>query len=1012
MTATDLHDTTIECGLPMQQILEQAPGYRALLVGPDLRFGFVNSAFRALVGGREIYGKPLREALPELEGHGYFELAERAYRGGEPCGNQVFQFPLRAEAAGPAEQGHAQHFVDFVFQPVYGSGGEIVGVACQGIDVTERVLEARAQAEALARERAEHGGLQLAAQHLREARRLAQIGTWEYRFRGRQWVCSDEVYRIFGLPRTTLTGNARDFWLLIHPKDRRACGEVLRRIIRTGEPGVFEHRVLRDNGNIGHVQQYATLLRDSDGHPLGLSGTILDVSGRLQADERLGRKRRLLRMAGRIARLGGWSFEPGSAKVDWSDEVCDIHEVPAGTTPSLETAFQFYAADSQARIRAVIERCMRDGTPFDEELQILTARGQRRWVRALGQAVRDSRGDIVRIEGALQDVSGMRAAQQALHESESRFREMAENIADVFYSRSPDASSFSYLSPAFEQIWGRSRSTVYERPGSFFDEVHPEDRPKIEAALVRQAAGSRTDLLYRLNRGDGRQLWIRDRAYPIRDRDGSVIRVVGTARDISAYRRVDLELQRERRKLAYIAHHDILTGVYNRAYLTARAPQIIAEARASGERLAIFFVDLDEFKLVNDSRGHRTGDMLLRIVAKRLRNALRPSDLIVRTGGDEFVAVMTHVSDVQQVESAAKRVAESMRGPIQLEDETFCVTVSIGVSVYPEDGTDLATLLRNADIALYQTKATGKDGYCRFTVSMHEQMQTRAALMHALQQAIGTDQLTLVYQPIVELRTGRTMSMEALLRWNHPSLGMIQPSAFIPMAEQSGLVNELGSRVLWMACRQLREWLDAGLPRIPVSVNISARQFERGELSKIIQGMLAEFRLEPSDLLVEITESAAMQQGEQTLGALNALRQLGVRIAIDDFGIGYSSLSYLRYLPTDTLKIDRSFVRGMDGSSEAAAIVAAIIKVAQTLGLKTVAEGVETLDQLEQLRGLGCDAVQGFYLSRPLSATACRSHLAQLAADNVASLTARRRALRLIAAAEPAEHREAVSGDR
>jgi diguanylate cyclase (GGDEF)-like protein/PAS domain S-box-containing protein len=707
------------------------------------------------------------------------------------------------------------------------------------------------------------------------------------------------------------------------------------------------------------------------------------------------RNTRLLRIAGRVARLGGWAYEFGSPTVDWSAEVCALHDLPEGTSPTLEQTIQFYTPECRPRVRKLIERCISHGIAYDEEFQITTASGQKLWVRALGQPVRDSDGLITRIEGALQDVSGPRAAQEALHESEDRFREMADNIADVFYSRSPDVSRVFYLSPAFDKIWGRSRAFVYERPLSLFDEVRADDRPTLEAALARQAAGESTSVDYRLTRSDGSEIWIRESAYPVRDDREGVIRVVGTARDITPYKTIHLQLQKERRKLAYLAHRDVLTGAYNRTFLASCGAELLAQAHESGTQLGVLYIDVDEFKMVNDSRGHRTGDELLRTIARRLRQTLRTQDLVVRSGGDEFLAIVRRLDEQQPIEEIARRLIRALRAPIQLDGETFCITASIGMSVYPTDGADLDGLLQNADIALYQAKGHGKDAFRRFTAAMRDEMQQRAAMLQALQRALRSEQLMLVYQPIADLCTGRTASLEALVRWPDPAFSQVPTSTFVSLAEQSGLANELGLHVLRMACRQMREWRDAGLPPVPVAVNVSPRQFERGEFASVIVSLLSEFSLQPADLIVEITEGAAMDEGAQTLQTLQALRKLGMGIAIDDFGTGYSSLSYLRDLPVDTLKIDRSFIGDIGVGSKGCEIVAAIIKVAQTLGLKTIAEGVETLAQLEQLRTLGCDAIQGYYLSRPLAPGACRLHLAQLAADNIASLTARRRILKV-----------------
>jgi diguanylate cyclase (GGDEF)-like protein len=435
---------------------------------------------------------------------------------------------------------------------------------------------------------------------------------------------------------------------------------------------------------------------------------------------------------------------------------------------------------------------------------------------------------------------------------------------------------------------------------------------------------------------------------------------------------------RDRRRLARLAHHDSLTGLPNRLFLQRRLPKLIATADRDRSLIALLYVDLDHFKDINDSLGHSSGDRLLASVAKRLRSAVATGDMVVRMGGDEFIVIAQGLPAVSAVDYIARRIQEALSAQIDIDGVRLGVVVSIGISVYPNDGANLEQLLKHADIALYQAKARGRGNHQFFTDEMKTSLSDRLELEHALRRAIGTEQVFLEYQPSFDLQSGRPVGFEALLRWNHPQLGLIPPGRFIPIAEQGNLILELGSWVLRRVCKQLAEWHGMGLPLLPVSINVTPRHFDHGRLVDTVADLTREFDIDANLLHFEITESAVMHNSDQHLGALQALRNLGSRILIDDFGTGYSSLSYLKHLPIDTLKIDRAFVRDMATDPNDAAIVTAIIAVANSLGLHVVAEGVETQEQVAALLRLNCPTAQGFFYSRPISADTCRILLSNL----------------------------------
>jgi diguanylate cyclase (GGDEF)-like protein len=426
------------------------------------------------------------------------------------------------------------------------------------------------------------------------------------------------------------------------------------------------------------------------------------------------------------------------------------------------------------------------------------------------------------------------------------------------------------------------------------------------------------------------------------------------------------QLEEVNAQLQHVAMHDALSGLPNRLLLADRLSQAIAQAERHQSRFAVFVVDLDRFKAINDSLGHLAGDAMLKEVARRLASVLRKADTLARLGGDEFVLVLNEIASAQDVETIAGRVLADIARPVKLSDLELHTSASIGISQFPTDGTNAETLLQHADAAMYHAKKNGRNAYQLFVPAMNAFARDRLELENGLRRALVQGEFVLHYQPKVDVRDGGIDSAEALIRWQHPTRGLTAPLDFIPLAEESGLILPIGEWVLREACRQACAWQTAGLRPLRVAVNLSAQQFRQKNLVAVVRSALNAARLEPRYLELELTESAVMHDAEQSIEILRQLSALGVRISVDDFGTGYSSLSYLRRLPLDKLKIDRAFIRDVVTSRDDAAIVRAIISLAHNLRLKVIAEGVETPDQLAFLRELGCDQYQGYHYSVPV----------------------------------------------
>jgi diguanylate cyclase (GGDEF)-like protein/PAS domain S-box-containing protein len=521
-----------------------------------------------------------------------------------------------------------------------------------------------------------------------------------------------------------------------------------------------------------------------------------------------------------------------------------------------------------------------------------------------------------------------------------------------------------YVNPAFERMTGYASAEVIGRQLTLLagPETAQAGRLEIERALREKTDGHTVAKSYRR---DGSFFWNDFHVAPVRDERGGVTHYVGVMNDVTEAK--DYEAQ-----LAHQASYDALTDLANRNLLQDRLTQAIAQARRNTAPVAAVFLDVDHFKLVNDSFGHTVGDEMLRIVARRLRSSVRESDTVARLGGDEFVLVLPGKAAGSAFEAditaLMDKLLSQMSQPLTLGDREVRPTCSIGVAVFPQDGEDADTLLRNADAAMYRAKELGRNRFQFFTADVHERIRRRVELESSLRQALERDEFELHYQPQVGLRGGEVIGVEALLRWRHPERGMVYPGQFIGFAEETGLIVPIGRWVLEEACRQNKAWQDAGLPPIPVAVNMSARQCEQPDMHEVVAAILKETKLAPEYLELEITESISMADPDQSVPLMQRLKDTGVQLSIDDFGTGFSNLSYLRRFPVDRLKIDLSFVREITSDPGSLAISEAIITMSHSLNLQVVAEGVETVGQLELLNDRHCDFIQGFLFSPPLTA--------------------------------------------
>ena len=576
-------------------------------------------------------------------------------------------------------------------------------------------------------------------------------------------------------------------------------------------------------------------------------------------------------------------------------------------------------------------------------------------------------GELVGAVVNFVDITERKRAEEALRESEARFRAMAEHSSDWIWSIDTQGRHL-YSNPRGVENLGYSVEAFMRMDATSL--VHPDDlslmRETFEQAVSERRGWKNVVLRWRHRAGGYRTF--ESSASPLLDEAGQLVGFQGVDRDIT-------EREQAEARIDFLAHHDGLTGLPNRVLLRDRFEHAIALAERSRSRVAMLVLDLDNFKRVNDTLGHADGDRLLLEVVSRLSECTRESDTLSRQGGDEFILLLNDIPDQETVDRIASKILVTLAEPVEINGHELNAACSIGIALYPDDGSSFDTLLQKADSAMYNAKRAGRNLYQFFDDQMNQQAQEHLLLQNRLNRALFRAEFYLHYQPQLEIRSGRVVGMEALLRWKNPELGEVVPARFIPVAEDCGLIVPIGAWVLEEACRQAQSLRQADGIDLPMSVNLSALQFRRGGLVETVAGALRRSGLPPHLLELELTESILLQDVENTLQTVRQLKALGVRLSIDDFGTGYSSLSYLKRFAVDRLKIDRSFVRDLEFDPDNAAIVRAVIQLARSLRLGLVAEGVETEAQLAFLREEGCQDVQGYLFSRPLSVADLRMFL-------------------------------------
>ncbi len=598
-----------------------------------------------------------------------------------------------------------------------------------------------------------------------------------------------------------------------------------------------------------------------------------------------------------------------------------------------------------------------EGSAHEHEAAVLDQQGRQRYFHCTcSVALWDEQGRPAAVVQVSQEITRQKQAEEALRKAKDFYLKLFDAFPNPIWRCRPDGT-MDYFNQAWLSFTGLQ--PVEALGQGWLKAVHPQDGEellKVHSQALQHKRGYTH--AYRLRHRSGQYRWVQEHGSPFYDLEGHLGGIIGTCYDIT-------ECRQQREHLSYMATHDALTGLPNRLLLRERLQQAVAMARRRGRHVAVMLVDVDHFKLINDTLGHEVGDQLLKALAARLLKCVREGDTVARLGGDEFILSLADMAHGQAAAIVAQRIHNRLAEPFQVAQKEFFVTVSIGIAIYPQDSEDLNSLLSHADAAMYRAKQSGRNTYLFFTTEMNEQSYKRLQLETTLRRAIEAGQFRLYFQRQMDVLRGRCVGLEALLRWQHPELGLLSPAEFIPVAEETGLIIPIGQWALREACRSNMRLREFGLEPLKTGVNLSMKQFKHVHLHALVEQTLSETAMPARLLELELTESAVMGDPAHTAMVLHKLRALGVRVAIDDFGTGYSSMQYLRHLPVDTLKIDRSFIKDIPEDNNAVAIVRAIITMARSLALEVVAEGVEDARQCEFLKKEGCHLMQGYYFDRP-----------------------------------------------
>jgi len=769
---------------------------------------------------------------------------------------------------------------------------------------------------------------------------------------------------LLGVERSRLIG--RPFGFFVSGETAPPLAALLARIFEKKGAGSCEVTLPDKAGRPVHARIEAVACRSG----LECRLAVLDISEHRRAQEALAHSETRYRRLFETAKDGILILEADTARItDVNPSLSALLGYPRQEFLGKKLWEIGFFADAESGCTALRELQERGEVRY-ENLALTAKDGRRLIVDFVSNVYQVDQTRVIQCD--IRDITSRKNAEAALFNSEEQCRTIVSNINEYVYSVRFESGTITsiYHSPKCYDITGYTPGEYYRDPFLWFTMIHDDDRELVTDFLNHILAGrNHSPIRHRIRHKDGSERWLLNNCAVQRtgnDGEVAISRLDGFILDIT-------DLKQAEENIFFLAHHDPLTRLPNRRTLYARIDQVISVAQKANRSIALLFLDIDGFKQINDTMGHDVGDQVLQSVARRLNDCTRACDIVSRLGGDEFVIVLWDCGVDETTLVAEKIISAGFR----LDGCKATITTSIGISLYPEDGGDYLTLLKNADLAMYHAKKSGGKGFHFFTHKLNEIAHERFTVENELRRALERDEFVLHYQPKVNIITGKFCGMEALIRWQHPVRGLVAPDSFISIAEESGLLHPISKWIIRTVCRQVRTWREQGIGSVSAAINLSASFFQHADFEETIEHALLETGIPPECLELELTEATIMSDPQQVLGSMAAMKALGLQLSIDDFGIGYSSLSYLKKLPVDKLKIDQSFIRNIASDTDNMAVVRAVMNIGRSMQLKVIAEGVENASQLAWLQAEGGEEAQGFLFSRPLPAKGMTALLKQ-----------------------------------
>ena len=903
----------------------------------ETRYKGFNKAFEEFYGKKqeELIGKGVFDIFPPEQAQVFFDADAELFRKG---GIQVY------EAKARDVQG-VDHDVMFHKSVYFDQEGTVAGQIGTILDITERKL----MEDALEKNRAS----------LTEAQRVSHTGSWELNFETNELSWSDEVYHIFEIDKNEFRPSYEAFLQAIHPDDRDMVNDVFSESLEKQTTYEIEHRLLMSDGRVKHVLERGETKYSDEGKPLSTLGIVHDITNRKEIEELLRKKELEFRTIMENTQDTVARYDKECVRTYANPSFAKMAGKSVDELLGKKPTHYYNSPQAIAYEEAILRVC---NSAKEEEFEFTWPDADGVMITSLIHLVpeTDSSGDITSVLATGRNVSKLKEFEVEISKQKDFQESLLRGILEAGLSLSVlENGKYIYTNNnEYAKEYGYDVEKFSETKPDILTTVHPDDREKVMQMYKKRLAGEDVQNNYTIKilRANGE----------VEHNEISVVLVPNTdpVQTIIVTKDVTKKLENER-KVKFLAHHDVLTGLPNRTLIKEKVYRSLEEANKKRAQVAILFIDLDGFKAVNDSLGHSAGDDMLKMVASRLVECIDTKDIISRQGGDEFLVVIPDIQDINDVVKSADKLVNAFKKPFTLRNQSISTSASIGIALYPDHGNDFEQLLQCSDAAMYKAKEAGKNSFCFFTQRMKNEIIVQFQMQNDLKDAVKNKEFILHYQPQVDIKENKIIGAEALLRWEHPKHGMIPPNSFIPIAESSSLIVEIGEWVIMEACRQAAIWNAQGKD-ITVAVNISAVQFKKGNLEDVVKRALYLSGLEPRYLELELTESILINNTESVLQTVKVIKELEIQLSIDDFGTGYSSLSYLKRFAVDKLKIDQSFVRDIINDNENASIVRTIIQMAKSFNLSSIAEGVEDENVLALVKEFGCDEVQGYHFAKPM----------------------------------------------